>query len=41
MYLKSSWLEDVFKKDLPVYQYKHPKIETHKIWAETISEEIK
>ena len=41
MYLKSSWLEEVFKNNWPVYEYKHPQIETHKIWAETLSKEIK
>ena len=41
MYLKSSWLEQVWKNNWPIYQYKHPTIETHKIWADELAKEIK
>jgi hypothetical protein len=41
MYLKSSWLEEVHRSNLSVYKYKHPTVETHKIWANTLAKEIK
>ena len=41
MYLKSAWLEEVWKNNWPVYKHRHPTIETHKIWADMLAKEIK
>jgi hypothetical protein len=41
MYLKNSWSGSAYEDNWSRYQYGHPTIETHKLWADILAKEIK
>lgn len=40
MYLKNSWLEQVWKNKWSTHEFRHPTAETHKLWADVLAKEI-
>lgn len=41
MYMNNTWIGEVVHNQWPQYQHGHPTVETHKIWADILTKNIK